>query len=85
MTAGGPWAHVGGTGRPRWSGTIGASSAVEIQIGRERQKATSRILGPADPDYERLWKVVNEGNHDRYRAYQDKTSRPIPIVILTPS
>ena len=57
---------------------------VEIQIGRERQKASARILGPADPDYGRLWKIVDESNHERSSAYQEQTSRPIPIVVVTP-
>jgi hypothetical protein len=39
---------------------------------------------PTDPDYERLWKLVNENNHDRYRAYEKQTTRPIPVVVVTP-
>ena len=61
-----------------------ANPPVEIQIGRERQKANARILGPEDPDYGRLWKIVDEGNHDRYSAYQEQTSRPIPLVVVKP-
>jgi hypothetical protein len=39
---------------------------------------------PGDPDYDRLWRIVNDNNGNRYTAYQKKTSRPIPVVVLTP-
>jgi hypothetical protein len=41
---------------------------------------------PSDLDYSRLWAVVNnmKNNKDRYIGYQKKTSRPIPVVRLTP-
>jgi deazaflavin-dependent oxidoreductase (nitroreductase family) len=79
-------ASNGGADRdPAWLFNLRANPDVEIQIGRERQKATSRILGPPDPDYERLWKIADEGNRDRYAAYQEQTTRPIPVVVITPS
>jgi hypothetical protein len=40
---------------------------------------------PDDPDYARLWKIVNKNNSNRYEAYQEKTSRPIPVVALKPA
>jgi hypothetical protein len=58
---------------------------VEIQIGRERHAGTAKVIEPSDPSYERLWAVVNANNRDRYTAYQQKTSRPIPVVSITPS
>jgi deazaflavin-dependent oxidoreductase (nitroreductase family) len=70
---------------PAWLFNLRAEPEVEIQIGRDRQKADARILGPTDPDYERLWKIADEENRNRYRAYQEQTSRPIPIVVITPS
>jgi deazaflavin-dependent oxidoreductase (nitroreductase family) len=70
---------------PAWLFNLRANPEVEIQIGRERRKGTAREVGPSDPDYERLWKIVNENNKDRYSAYQEQTSRPIPVVVLTPS
>ena len=69
---------------PAWLFNLRANPEVEIQIGRERRRGTAREVGPDDPDYERLWKIVNENNKDRYSAYQEKTSRPIPVVVLTP-
>jgi deazaflavin-dependent oxidoreductase (nitroreductase family) len=69
---------------PAWLFNLEADGDVEIQIGRRRQKATATALRPGDPDYERLWKIVNENNHDRYTAYQKQTDRPIPVVRVTP-
>jgi hypothetical protein len=38
-----------------------------------------------DPDYERPWRVVNENNSNQYEVYQRRTTRPIPVVRLTPA
>src|SRR4051812_47912299 len=70
---------------PAWLHNLRANPDVEIQVGRDRQKGTARIVEPSDPDYERLWKIVNENNRDRYYAYQKQTDRPIPVVAVTPS
>lgn len=70
---------------PAWLHNLRANPDVEIQIGRERRKATARAVEPGDPDYERLWAIVNENNSDRYSAYQKLTKRPIPVVVLTPA
>lgn len=70
---------------PGWLFNVSADPDVEVQIGRERRKGTARVVEPSDPDYERLWKIVNENNKDRYGAYQEKTDRPIPVVAVTPS
>jgi deazaflavin-dependent oxidoreductase (nitroreductase family) len=70
---------------PAWLHNVRANPDVEIQVGRDRHKGTARIVEPSDPSYERLWKIVNENNRDRYYAYQKQTSRPIPVVVVTPS
>jgi deazaflavin-dependent oxidoreductase (nitroreductase family) len=70
---------------PAWLLNLEANPEVEIQLGRERQKARARVVEQADSDYERLWKIVNENNGDRYTAYQEATSRPIPVVVITPT
>jgi deazaflavin-dependent oxidoreductase (nitroreductase family) len=76
----------GGADRPpAWLHNLRADPDVEIQIARRRQKARARIVEPSDPDYERLWRIVNDGNHDRYTAYQQQTARPIPVVVVTPA
>jgi deazaflavin-dependent oxidoreductase (nitroreductase family) len=79
-------ASNGGADRhPAWLHNLRADPAVEIQVGRERRKGAARAIEPSDPDYERLWKIVNENNRDRYDAYQRQTSRAIPLVVVTPS
>ena len=79
-------ASNGGADRhPAWLHNLRANPEVEIQIGRERQKGTCRVIKPSDPDYDRLWKIVNENNRDRYSAYQEKTARAIPVVVISPT
>ncbi len=76
----------GGADRPpSWLYNLQANPDVEIQIGRERHKGTARVVEPSDKSYERLWKVVNAHNRDRYSAYQQKTARPIPVVAIRPT
>jgi deazaflavin-dependent oxidoreductase (nitroreductase family) len=70
---------------PAWLLNLTAQPNVEVQIGRERRAATASVLQPGEDDYERLWRLVNENNGGRYDGYQAKTSRPIPLVILTPN
>ena len=70
---------------PAWLYNVRADPQVEVQVGRERRRGTAREIGKDDPDFERLWKVVNENNNDRYTAYQEQTSRPIPIVAIAPA
>lgn len=70
---------------PGWYHNLRADAAAEIQIGTRKQPATARFSTPDDPDYERLWKIVNDNNSNRYRAYQKITDRPIPVVVLTPA
>lgn len=76
----------GGADRPPgWLHNVSADPNVEIQLGRRRQRATARVIEPSDPDYPRLWKLVNENNRQRYVAYQKQTTRLIPVVAITPS
>jgi deazaflavin-dependent oxidoreductase (nitroreductase family) len=79
-------ASNGGADRPPgWLHNVRAKPEVEIQIVRDRRRGTARIIEPSDPSYDRLWKVVNANNRDRYTAYQKKTTRPIPVIAITPS
>jgi F420H(2)-dependent quinone reductase len=70
---------------PAWLHNLKANPEVEVQIGRDREKRRARVVEPSDPDYDRLWKLANENNGDRYTAYQGKTDRSIPVVVLTPA
>lgn len=79
-------ASNGGSDRPPgWLYNIGAKPAVELQVGRNRLAGTARVVNADDPGYLRLWKLVNDANHGRYRGYQTKTERKIPVVAVTPA
>jgi deazaflavin-dependent oxidoreductase (nitroreductase family) len=79
-------ASKGGSDQPpAWLLNLEAKPEVGIQVGRKRQEARSRVVEPSDSDYARLWKIVNDNNGDRYTAYQSETSRPIPVVVITPA
>ena len=75
----------GADAAPAWLHNLRADPNVEVQIARDRQPAVARIVEPPDPEHARLWTVVNQNNRDRYSAYQEKTSRPIPVVALSPA
>ncbi|SNR57259.1 deazaflavin-dependent oxidoreductase, nitroreductase family [Haloechinothrix alba] len=70
---------------PAWLHNVTANPQCEIQVGRDRIPVTARPVYPADEGHARLWEIVNEVNNDRYRAYQRKTDREIPVVVLSPS
>lgn len=69
---------------PGWYFNAKANPSVEINVGPKRMPATATIIGADDPEYPRLWKLVNDNNSDRYDGYQSRTTRPIPILSLTP-
>lgn len=78
-------ASMGGAPRsPGWYHNLKANPDVEIHVGPKRLRATARPVLPDDPDYMRLWRMVNANNANRYESYQRRTTRPIPVVILTP-
>lgn len=78
-------ASKGGDPRaPGWYHNLKANPQVEINVGPKRFPVTATPILPDDPDYPRLWDIVNKNNADRYIAYQKKTTRPIPIIALTP-
>ena len=75
----------GGADRPPgWLHNLKAEPNVEIQLGRKRRPAAATVVEQDDPDFPRLWKIVNDNNGARYEAYQRQTQRPIPVVSLTP-
>jgi F420H(2)-dependent quinone reductase len=70
---------------PAWFFNVGANPAVTVQVGTRKFPATARVVNKGDVDYDRLWKLVNDNNRNRYDGYQKLTERPIPIVVLTPA
>lgn len=78
-------ASNGGSPRsPGWYHNLRAQPEVQVNVGPRRFGARAEVVGPDDPDYQRMWELTNRNNANRYRAYQKRTSRPIPVVVLTP-
>ena len=69
---------------PGWYHNLKANPDIEINVGTKRFAVTAHPVLPDDPDYARMWQIVNKNNANRYVEYQKKTSRPIPVVVLTP-
>jgi deazaflavin-dependent oxidoreductase (nitroreductase family) len=75
-----------GSDRPSaWLLNLEAKPEVEIQVARQHLAGRAAVVRPDDPEYPRLWKAVNANNHNRYSGYQAKTTRPIPVVVVTPA
>jgi deazaflavin-dependent oxidoreductase (nitroreductase family) len=79
-------ASNGGAPRnPAWYHNLRAHPQTQINLGRNRIRVIAHTVLPDDPDYGRLWEICDSRNAGRYRAYQSRTSRPIPVVRLTPA
>jgi deazaflavin-dependent oxidoreductase (nitroreductase family) len=79
-------ASKGGDDRPpAWLLNLTAQPRVEVQVGRERRPAVARALTREDPQFARLWRLVNDNNGGRYDRYQSLTERQIPLVALSPA
>jgi deazaflavin-dependent oxidoreductase (nitroreductase family) len=64
---------------PAWYVNLEADPEVEIELPGERFKARARTAGPDErPE---LWKLMTEVWPD-YDAYQAKTDREIPVVVI---
>ncbi|MCV7151838.1 nitroreductase family deazaflavin-dependent oxidoreductase [Mycolicibacterium pyrenivorans] len=70
---------------PGWYHNLKANPHIEINLGPRRLAVTATPVLPDDPDYARMWELVNKQNSNRYDGYQKRTSRPIPIVRLSPA
>lgn len=75
-------ASNGGADRaPDWWLNLEHNPHALIQIGNARSTVTARTAS-AD-ERERLWPVITAG-YSGYAVYQQKTTRQIPVVLLTP-
>jgi F420H(2)-dependent quinone reductase len=68
---------------PSWLLNLEANSSAEVNLGRRRMAVVAEIVWPPDDRYPRLFRIVNEKNHDRYDRYTAMTDRPIPVVVLS--
>ena len=75
-------ASVGGAPKhPAWYLNLQGQEA-EVQIGRERRRVRARDAEGEERD--RLWAQM-AAVYAPYQAYQQKTERRIPVVVLEPS
>ena len=76
---------VGSTGgadkHPLWYLNLVANPTVQVQVGARKFDATARTASPEEK--ERLWPLV-VAVFPTYEDYRKKTSRDIPVVVLTP-
>jgi len=76
-------ASNGGSDRPpAWLLNVQKTPGVEVQVGQERRRMRARVA--SREERARLWPLVNRLNTGRYDAYQTRTKREIPLVILSP-
>ncbi len=68
---------------PGWYFNLCADPEVQIQVGRKRLAGVARSVSKGDPDYNRLWRLVNDNNKGRYDEYQRQTARTIPLVVVS--
>jgi deazaflavin-dependent oxidoreductase (nitroreductase family) len=67
---------------PAWLHNLRANPAVDVSVKHGRPRSmTARVLPPAERN--ELWPDVVAA-HTGYADYQEKTTRTIPLVVLTP-
>jgi deazaflavin-dependent oxidoreductase (nitroreductase family) len=67
---------------PGWFHNLVNDPDVEIQVGRERIPVHARIAD--GEEHTKLWSLANGVNKGQYDAYQARTDRDIPVVVLEP-
>jgi deazaflavin-dependent oxidoreductase (nitroreductase family) len=66
---------------PNWYHNLSANPDVEVQVQGDVFRATARTAN--DDEKARLWSIMTEV-WPNYDAYQERTDRAIPVVVLTP-
>jgi deazaflavin-dependent oxidoreductase (nitroreductase family) len=75
-------ASMGGApSHPNWYLNLSARPDAEIQVRAERVGVTARTAAPDEKA--RLWAIVAE-QWPNYDVYQSRTTREIPVVVLSP-
>ena len=75
--------NFGGPHPPAWLLNLQAEPQVRILLRRHRFSARAEAVFPAEESYERLWRIATS-LQKTYDRYQKGTTRPIPVVKLTP-
>ena len=66
---------------PAWWLNLQRDPRASVLIGRTTSKVTARAA--TAEEHHRLWPLITT-THPGYAGYQERTARPIPIVMLTP-
>lgn len=66
---------------PAWWLNLRQRAEGEVQVGPRRTRVSARQA--TAQEQARLWPLLN-GIFPEYESYQKKTTRPIPVVLLTP-
>ena len=66
---------------PNWYHNLTANPDVELQVKGDVFRATARTA--SDDEKARLWSIMTDV-WPNYDAYQERTDRAIPVVVLTP-
>ena len=66
---------------PAWLHNLRANPDTRVQVGSEIRNVTARV--PEGEERARLWKLM-VGVYGGYAAYQRRTDREIPLVVLEP-
>jgi deazaflavin-dependent oxidoreductase (nitroreductase family) len=73
--------YYGSANHPAWYHNLMANTECDIRIGRRRCRA--RVHTATPEEREKLWPRLVDFYPD-YAAYQSRTGRQIPVVILSP-
>ena len=77
-------ASNGGSDRdPTWLQNLEKEPRVTLRIGAEELEGTTRVLMPGQRHYDEIFSLINARFGGRYYHYQQRTPRPIPLVIIT--
>lgn len=72
----------GSDAMPAWWLNLRANPRTSVQVGGERREVVARQATPEEKD--RLWPRLVEMYPD-YDAYQRRTERQIPVIVLSPA
>jgi F420H(2)-dependent quinone reductase len=75
----------GGDRAPHWLRNLKADPHVEVWIARHKANGRAHIIEPGDTGFDRLWELMDEVNFGRYRHLQAASTRPMPIVVISPA
>ena len=70
---------------PYWFHNIEQQPAVTVRVGKDVIAGTAEIMMPGERHYDQRFSLINAKFGGRYYHYQANTSRPIPLVVITPT